>query len=112
MGRPKLKELSDHDFLELYHEGLMDVEIAEIMGVKAPTVRARRVRMGLPKNTTYHRFTQRFSVHDGNTLEFLFEGTVREIAEYMGIKPVSVRSNIWRCRHGVVCRYLIYEVTA
>lgn len=106
------KKLSDHDFLELYHEGLMDIEIAEIMGVSISTVNKRRRQMGLLKNRQHIRNAKRWTVYDGETGEYVIEGTVREIAEKLHIAESTVYYYSRMSKYGMPCRYKMCEVTA
>lgn len=103
------KKLSDHDFLELYNEGLMDIEIAEIMGFAIQTVWKRRTQMGLPKNPQHHRTAKVFTVYDGKTDEYIMEGTIREIGQRLGIYETTVRSYAARTKQGVPIKYKVYE---
>lgn len=109
MGRNKNLEIKDSDIRELHAEGCMDIEIAEILGLPHPTVRQRRVRLGLPKNETYHRGSKRFSVYKRDTEEFLIEGTIREIALFLGKSQSTLRSYLSRRKAGLRPYYEIYE---
>lgn len=104
------KKLSDHDFLELYNEGLMDIEIAEIMGVAIQTVWNRRTQLGLPKNPQHHRTAKVYTVYDGRTGEYIMEGTAREITIRLNIIESTVRCYVALSKQGKDCRYKIYEV--
>lgn len=108
VGRPK--KMSDHDFLELYRDGLMDVEIAEIMGVASSTVNNRRRKLGLPKNKQYCRTAKRLRVYDGESEEYIAEGTVREIAEKLHTAESTVYHYIFCGKYGAPCRYKVIEV--
>lgn len=110
MGRGRPEKLSDHDFLELYADGLMDIEIAEIMGVGTSTVWDRRKKLGLPKNPCNRRTAKVFSVYDGKTGEYIMEGTVREITQRLNILDTTVRSYVVRTGREMSGKYKIYEV--
>ena len=104
------KKLSDHDFLELYNEGLMDIEIAEIMGFAIQTVWNRRKQLGLPKNPQHHRTAKVYTVYDGRTGEYIMEGTTREITKHLNILETTVRCYVALSKKEKHCRYKINEV--
>lgn len=109
-GYERVLKLKDSDIIELHAEGLMDIEIAEIMGVSITTANVRRRRLGLPKNKQHSRTAKRWKVYDSETDEYLTEGTAREIAEQLHIAESSVYYYARMSKHEVPCRYKAYEV--
>lgn len=107
-GRPR--KLTDHDFLELYHEGLSDVVIAEIMDVDPQTVWSRRHQLGLPVNPCCRRTAMKLVVYDAKTGDYIMEGTVPEIAARLGLSKNTVY-NYRRCtKNGAPCRYEVHDL--
>lgn len=110
MGNSRMKKLSDHDLRELHQEGLMDIEIAEIIGVAISTVNKRRRSMGLPKNRQHSRTAKRFTVYDGENGECIMEGTVREIAEKLHIAESTVYFYARCTKYEMPCRYAVHRI--
>ena len=106
----KRRKLSDHDLLELYHEGLMDIEIAEIMDVSITTVNRRRRELGLKKNKQHCRNAKRWTVYDGETGDHIMVGTVWEIAEKLHIAESTVYYYAKCSKYGMPCRYRMCAV--
>lgn len=64
--------------------GLNDHIIAEALDLPQNTVWYCRNNLGLPVNKGQRR--PRYTVYDGKTGQYLFEGTSRECADWMGIQ--------------------------
>lgn len=105
------QKLSDSDFLELYKEGLMDIEIAEIMGVSNSCVNARRRKMGLPKNKQHSRSAKVWKAYDPTTGQYITEGTAFALAQALGVVESTIYYYADCGRKGVRCRYELREVT-
>lgn len=95
------------DALVLFHsEGYVDRQIADEIGIKECKVRYWRTKLGLAPNRTNKRFT----VYDRKTSEFVFEGTLLAVCDYLGISCVAFRSRRRRFNAGAKGKYEIYEV--
>ena len=108
MGRHK--KLKDSDILELHGEGLMNIEIAEILGVTPSAISNRMKDMGLEHNETRRRGAKRYQVYDSKTSQFVMEGTLRELAEMFGINRVTAHTHLHNYRVGRGCRWEFHEV--
>lgn len=88
--------------------GLNDHIIAETLGLPQNTVWYNRSNLGLPVN--HKRRYRRYEVYDGKTTEYLFEGTARECAEWMGLTKKGFNSAFALFGKGKYRKYEIYEV--
>lgn len=107
-GHERVLKLTDSELRELHAEGLMDIEIAEIMDVSISTVNRRRKKLGLPKNKQRLRTATQWRVYDGETDEYITEGSAREIAEKLHIAESSVYYYAKCSKYGVPCRYKMF----
>lgn len=89
--------------------GMNDSAIADVLGLPQNTVWYCRTRMGLPV-VLEKRNTMRYTVYDGKTSEYLFEGTARECAERMGIERQSFNRAHSLFLRGRYRKYEIYAV--
>lgn len=103
-------KMTDEEFLELYNKGLMDIEIAEILGVTPTAPFKRRKKLGLPSNPKHKRTAFRFKVYDHETKEFVMEGTVAEIDQKLYISRSTVRWYVKQTAAKMKCQYDVYEV--
>lgn len=110
MGRHRNPKLKDSDVLELWNEGCMNIEIAEILGVNSAAITKRLKVLGLTRNPTAQRTAARYAVYDRKTTQFRVEGTVKEIAAALNLKESTVWNYLHRFRHGVVCPWEFYKV--
>ena len=106
---PQNKKLNDSDLLELHKEGLMNVEIAEIMGVSTTTASRRTKELGLQKNKQHKRTAKVFSVYDKNG-EYIMEGTVREIKARFRVSRNTIYFWAYCTNNGRSSRYEVHEV--
>lgn len=101
MGRHRNPKLKDSDVLELWNEGCMNIEIAEILGATHASITKRLKILGLTRNPTAQRTATRYAVYDRKTTQFRAEGTVKEIAAALNRKESTVRAHLHRFRHGL-----------
>lgn len=94
---------------EMNKKGLNDSIIAEQLHYGETTVGTWRRRLGLPI-TGINRTKKRYAIYDGKTTQYIMEGSSRECAEYMGIKPESLRTLKNRFERGKYKKYEIYDV--
>lgn len=107
-GRPR--KLTDHDLLELHGEGLMGVEIADIMGCDPRTVYNRMKKLGLSNNPQHSRNAWVYRVCNPDTGEVLQVGTAREIEAKRYISTSTVYWYAKQTAAGKKCRYCVYRV--
>lgn len=108
MGRRR--EVKDSDLIELHGEGCMDIEMAEILGYSTQTIARRRNALGLPRNKTHRRDAKRYAVYLRNTSEFITEGTIWEVSQFLNRSVHTLRSYICRQNRGEKPYYELVEV--
>lgn len=97
--------------IDLVQEGWCDAEIGRRLGVDTSTARRWRVREGLPvgkKGRVSH--PRIYTVYDRKTSRYLFEGTGREIADFLGLSRKTIYSYINRTLSGQTYKYEFCEV--
>ncbi len=95
---------------KLAEAGMCDAAIARDLGLSYKTVRNWRTSMGLPVGGKGHSRTKRYTIYDKHTSQFLFEGTPKECAKYLGVKLCTMYSYISYSRNGGRIIYDIHEV--
>lgn len=108
MARPR--EIKDSDILELWNEGCMDIEIAEILGRSYQGIRMHRIELGLERNPTKRRNQKRFSIYHRDSSSFIFEGTIKEISAHTGLAEQTLRCYMCRQKNGERPHYELFEV--
>lgn len=89
--------------------GLNDTIIAEALCYSPCVVSKCRRKLGLPIAGT-NRTKKRYAIYDGETTQYIMEGTAKECAKYMGIKTESFYCSKIRFEQGIYKKYEIYEV--
>ena len=87
-------------------EGLVDREVAEILGVHQSAVSRWRNKEGLAPN----RGKARYTVYDRETSDFIVEGSARKCSAFLGIKITSFWHAACCFRKGRGGKYEIYAV--
>lgn len=92
-------------------DGWCDAEIARRMGINQGVVRIWRTKAGLPYGRKgMHHKKKVYAVYDGKTSEFLTEGTIEEVARFLGKTMQGIYCCICRCKSGKSKKYEFYEV--
>lgn len=97
---------------ELAREGWCDAEIGRRLDIDTKTAQRWRVRYGIPcgkKGRTYP--AKRYTVYDRATSQYLFEGTGKEIADFLGLSRKTIYSYIYLTLKGKGKKYTFCEVT-
>ncbi len=97
---------------QLAKEGWCDAEIGRRLGIDTSTARRWRIKFGLPvgkKGRTYP--ARRYTVYERKTSRYLFEGTGKEIADFLGLSRKTIYAYIHLTLKGKVKKYEFYEVT-
>lgn len=94
-------------------DGWCDAEIARRTGCTHHTVRYHRTNAGIPpgENGRSGDKPKRYTAYDKRTSEYLYEGTIRELATALGLTLSSAKSIVNRTRRGMLNKYEFYEVT-
>ena len=93
---------------EMNRKGLNDTIIGETIGYASCVVSHWRRKLGLPA-ARINRSKKRYVIYDGETTQFIMEGSARECAEYMGIKVTTFHNFKWEFEHGLYKKYEIYD---
>lgn len=92
-------------------DGWCDAEIARRLGIRAAVARKWRAKSGLPRGKKGMLYKRKvYSVYNGKTSQFLFEGHTDEIAQFLGLSTKSIYCCICRCKSGKNKKYEFYEV--
>lgn len=94
---------------QMNRKGLNDAIIAEAIGYSPSIVNHCRRKLGLPI-AGINRSKKRYTIYDGETTQFIMEGSARECAEYMGIKVATFRSYKCNFERGIYKKHEIYDV--
>ena len=94
---------------QMNRNGLNDAIIGEAIGCSAHTVGHWRKKLGLSV-VGINRSKKLYTIYDGETTQYIMEGTSKECSEYMGIKPGSFHSCKVRFEQGIYKKYEIYDV--
>ena len=93
-------------------EGICDAEIGRRLGLNAKTVWTWRTRAGLKPGKKERRYpARRYTVYDRATSQYLFEGTGKEIADFLGLSRKTIYSYIYLTLKGKGKKYTFCEVT-
>lgn len=96
---------------QMARDGWCDAEIARRLGIHVSVARSWRVKAGLPYGRKGMRNkTKCYAVYDGKTSDFLFEGTIEEVAQFLGKTMGGIYSCISRNKSGKLRKYEFYEV--
>jgi DNA-directed RNA polymerase specialized sigma24 family protein len=94
------RKFTDEELFRLYSEGLNDREIARALNVSKSSVRARRVRLGLPPQPSVAKFKRKMSNEKLKILRELWDSrTATELARILGVDRTTVVS--WAKRLGL-----------
>ena len=86
--------------LEYKAQGMTDERICkEVLFVSRATFQRVKQEIGAVRvRTPYNSVKKEYAIYKGE--EFLFSGNVGECAEYLGIKPQSVRVKVTKTKQG------------
>jgi hypothetical protein len=85
------RKFTDGEPVRLYSEGLNDREIAEALKVSKPSVRARRVRLGLQPQPSVAKFKRKMNGEKLKILRELWDSrTMVELAKTLGVDRTTV----------------------
>lgn len=104
----KMSQEVENRIKRLSENGLYDREIAKRVGISARRVSYWRKKLGIirPKGAQYHTL---YTMYDGKTSEYLFEGTVAECANFAGIQEATIRQYRSRFLAGQKPKYEIHS---
>lgn len=95
----------------LAKEGWCDAEIGRRLGIDTSTARRWRIKLGLlvgKNGRTYP--ARRYTVYERKTSRYLFEGTGKEIADFLGLSKKTIYSYIHLTMIGKTKKYEFCEV--
>ena len=96
---------------ELARDGWCDAEIGRRLGIDTTTARRWRVRLGIANGKKGRKYpAKRYTVYDGKSSCYLFEGTGKEIADFLGLSRKTIYSYIHLALLGKVKKYVFCEV--
>lgn len=89
-------------------KGLYDWEIAKQVGISVQRVSYCRKKLGIvrTRGAKYHTL---YTMYDGKTNEYLFEGTVAECANFAGVQESTIREYRSRFLAGQHPKYEIHS---
>ena len=94
--------------IELAKAGMIDKDIAEETGVPTHSVTYHRQCAGFKrkKGMPYHTL---YTIYDGKTGAYLYEGTVDQCARFLGVREATIREYRARYAHGIKTRYEVHS---
>lgn len=94
--------------IELAKTGMLDKDIAEKTGVTKSSVTYHRQCAGFKrkKGMPYHTL---YTIYDGKTGAYLYEGTVDQCARFLGVREATIREYRARYAHGIKTRYEVHS---
>lgn len=104
----KISQEVENRIKRLSEDGLYDREIAKLVGISAHRVSYCRKKLGIlrPRGAQYHTL---YTMYDGKTSEYLFEGTVAECANFAGVQESTIRQYRSRFLAGQKPKYEIHS---